>query len=98
MDTLKNGERYSNECLHYEHIGIYLYTRTRKYTQQKAENDMTNKTIQETITEIAVASIDGIETLEDRNSDSLDFHEVSVWELRAALRNAYNAGKRAAKK
>ena len=29
-----------------------------------------------------------IETLESRRRDSLDFHEVSVWELRDALEAA----------
>lgn len=36
----------------------------------------------------------GIETLETRNSDSLDFHEVSVWSLKAALEAAYELGKK----
>ncbi len=34
----------------------------------------------------------GIETLQERKSDSLDFHEVPVWGLRAALQAAYEAG------
>lgn len=34
-----------------------------------------------------------IDTLEAQNSDSLDFHEVSVWGLKAALEQAYKAGK-----
>lgn len=34
----------------------------------------------------------GIPTLESRNSDHLDFHEVSVWELKAALEEAYDSG------
>lgn len=34
----------------------------------------------------------GIETLETRSSDSLDFHEVSVWGLNKALMSAYNLG------
>lgn len=34
-------------------------------------------------------------TLADRNSDSLDFHDISVAGLRAALRDAYEAGFRA---
>ena len=34
----------------------------------------------------------GIETLETRNSDSLDFHEVSVWQLRNAFDQVYKAG------
>lgn len=34
----------------------------------------------------------GIETLETRKSDSLDFHDVAVWCLREALEAAFNAG------
>jgi hypothetical protein len=34
----------------------------------------------------------GIATLETRNSDSLDFHDVSVWALKEALLAAYQAG------
>lgn len=32
------------------------------------------------------------ETLETRNSDRLDFHEVAVWSIRDALAAAYEAG------
>jgi hypothetical protein len=35
----------------------------------------------------------GLETLETRNSDSLDFSEQAVWTLRRALEAAYNAGR-----
>ncbi len=38
-----------------------------------------------------------IPTLETRKSDSLDFHEVSVWDLKTALEAAYEAGRKAAK-
>ncbi|MDE2030200.1 MAG: hypothetical protein KGI97_06515 [Alphaproteobacteria bacterium] len=38
-----------------------------------------------------------IETLETRNADSLDFHEVSVWGLRTALLCAFEAGRKAAR-
>jgi hypothetical protein len=37
-----------------------------------------------------------IETLETRRSDSLDFHDVSVWTLKEALETAYLAGLNAA--
>ena len=37
----------------------------------------------------------GIETLERRWSDSLDFREVSIWGLEEALKLAYEAGKAA---
>ena len=34
----------------------------------------------------------GFETLDERKSDSLDFRDVSVWSVEAALRAAYEAG------
>ena len=34
-----------------------------------------------------------IETLETRNSDQLDFHDISVWMLRAALEEAFQSGR-----
>ena len=37
-----------------------------------------------------------IETLETRNSDRMDFHEVSVWGVKSALMAAYEAGRQAA--
>ena len=38
-----------------------------------------------------------IETLEARNSDSLDFSDQAVWTLRCALEAAYQAGVEAAR-
>ena len=35
----------------------------------------------------------GVETLETRNSDGLDFHDVAVWSLREALMKAFHAGR-----
>jgi hypothetical protein len=43
------------------------------------------------LTDIARRHI-SIETLVTRNSDSLDFHTVSVWGVKAALREAYEQG------
>ena len=40
----------------------------------------------------------GIETLETRNTDSLDFHELGVASIKAALEAAYEAGRSAAAK
>ena len=39
-----------------------------------------------------------IETLESRNRDRLDFHDVAVWAMRASLTEAYAAGAAAATK
>jgi hypothetical protein len=33
-----------------------------------------------------------VETLETRNSDSLDFHDMAIWGIRDALVSAYMAG------
>lgn len=44
----------------------------------------------EKIVEQIAKDILGIETLETRNSDSLDFHDVSVWSIRQALLEALN--------
>lgn len=38
-----------------------------------------------------------IDTLETRKSDSIDFHDVAVWSVKAALEAAYRAGLAAAK-
>ena len=40
----------------------------------------------------ALAQDFGFETLQARNSDDLDFHEVSVWGLREMLAAAHQAG------
>jgi len=34
----------------------------------------------------------GLETLNERKSDSLDFHDLAVWSIEAALKAAYEAG------
>ena len=36
-----------------------------------------------------------LDTLDTRNSDSLDFHEVAVWAIYAALNAAFAAGQAA---
>jgi len=44
------------------------------------------------LTEIAQRHFQ-IETLETRKSDSLDFHDVSVWSIKDALTEAFELGK-----
>ena len=48
--------------------------------------------------EIARKNFPNIETLQTRNSDGLDFHDVAVWAIRAALEAAFAAGVAAATK
>ena len=51
-------------------------------------NDAINRIARETL---------GLETLETRWSDSLDFHDLAVWSIKAALEAAYQAGFEATK-
>jgi hypothetical protein len=46
----------------------------------------------ELITQVARKYL-GIDTLQTRHRDSLDFHEISVWQLAKALQAAYDAGR-----
>ena len=55
------------------------------------------KQLRTILEKIAAKHLD-IETLETKKSDSLDFHEVSVWSLEDALKAAYDAGKETATK
>jgi hypothetical protein len=50
---------------------------------------MTNR--DKVIRQIA-SKILGLETLEARNRDSLDFHDLSVWSIKEALEAAFEAG------
>ena len=43
--------------------------------------------------ELARKAVPWLETLQTRNSDRLDFHEVAVWNLVEAIRAAYELGK-----
>jgi len=53
---------------------------------------MTTKKIDKILEKIAYKYLD-LTTLKTRNSDSLDFHEVSVWGVKKALEEAFKAGK-----
>ncbi len=59
---------------------------------QAARTGNHDELIEARIADIAATHLVGVETLETRNSDRLDFHEVSVATLRQALRAAYLAG------
>lgn len=38
------------------------------------------------------------QALDTRNSDRLDFHDLAVWNIKAALQAAFEAGQQAGKK
>ena len=52
------------------------------------------QTRDQTLTDIATKILD-IETLDTRNGDRLDFHELAVWQIKKALEAAYEAGRKA---
>ncbi|APZ43145.1 DUF6900 domain-containing protein [Acidihalobacter ferrooxydans] len=56
----------------------------------------TDKSLENLLQQIALDHL-FIDNLETRNSDRLDFHEVSVWGVKSALIAAYEAGRQAAK-
>lgn len=67
-----------------------------KTTTQKTRRN-TAQPLDALLTRIALEHL-FIETLETQNSDSLDFHDVSVWGVKEALIAAYQAGLAAAQK
>ena len=65
-----------------------------RWTRRAAHNKATQTPAAiKTVSRIAADLLD-IDTLETRNSDGLDFHDVSVASLKAALVAAYEAGRR----
>jgi len=52
----------------------------------------TKKVLDDVLTRIAQKNFPSVETLESRNSDSLDFHEVYVESIRDSLKDAFIAG------
>ena len=54
---------------------------------------MSAKKMNAAIEKIAREILD-LETLETRNMDSLDFHDLAVWEIRKALEAAFIAGQK----
>ena len=68
---------------------------TQTTTQKTRRNPA--QTLDALLTQIAQEHL-FIDTLETRKSDSLDFHDVSVWGVKEALIAAYQAGLAAAQK
>ena len=68
----------------------------RKTTMRKTANK-TAQQLDQLLTQIALDHL-FIETLATRSSDSLDFHDVSVWGVKSALMAAYQAGLAAGQK
>ena len=53
---------------------------------------MNSKKLNQLMTEIAQQHL-LLETLETRHSDSLHFHDLAVWQIKSALKAAFEAGR-----
>ena len=53
---------------------------------------MNSKKLNQLMTQIAQQHL-RLETLETRHSDSLDFHDVAIWQIEEALEAAFEAGR-----
>jgi hypothetical protein len=71
-------------------------TKQRDHYLDRAR-DCDQRTVVESRLEEIAKTILRIPTLAERRSDSLDFHELGVWQIKRALQAAYDAG-RASKK
>ena len=61
--------------------------------QEGMEKVKDEKSTEQIIQKIAADHL-FIDTLETRNADSLDFHEVSVWGIKSALQAAFDAARK----
>lgn len=66
-------------------------------TAKAAKNPAARGPSEALLLEIATRHFPNIETLETRNSDGLDFHDVAIWSIRDALAAAFAAGQAAAR-
>lgn len=58
---------------------------------------MSTKQTDATLEKIARETL-GLETLETRKSDRLDFHDLAVWQIQKALQAAFAAGQQSTTK
>ncbi len=61
-------------------------------TGHTTKHSQPNRPLNPTLETIAQKHLDF--TLCTRNSDSLDFHDIAVWDIKRALEAAYHAGQR----
>jgi hypothetical protein len=58
-------------------------------------SDISNSSRDQQLQQIALDHL-FVATLETRSSDSLDFHDLSVWSIKTALQAAFEAGRNSA--
>jgi hypothetical protein len=83
--------------LYAENITGYILSLELICTYQKKRRINMDKKIEKKLEEIAKEEL-FIETLNTRNSDGLDFYDVSVWVVKKALELAFELGREEGKK
>jgi hypothetical protein len=86
------------------HLKLRIADADWRTTFENAIRDVTGKTFPRAVapTKAELLSLIAeehlrIETLETRNADGLDFHDLAVWSLKEALDAAFEAGRKARK-
>jgi hypothetical protein len=70
------------------------FDRAREIQLGVADDNAPDPTAETTVAEIA-RRILHLDTIDTRNADALDFHQLAVWTIRDALMAAYHAGAQA---
>lgn len=97
-DDLSFGDPHTTEGIK-KHLHARKADPKWRASFEKSISKITGKTFMPKATELDTLLTQiahkylGVETLYAWNADSMDFHEVAVWQLKAALIDAYNAGK-----
>lgn len=61
----------------------------------KSQTTKRNQEYKDAMVNEIAQRIFGIDTLQTRKSDSLDFHDCAVWSIKEALEAAFEAGRKA---
>lgn len=91
---LEHANRGEDPVARWHTQAIFCYV--QGYNDALGTNETTRAAVDDMFEKIARHAL-GIETIKSRNSDRLDFHEVSVHQVALALRAAYEIGRAAEK-
>jgi len=79
--------------IHGEWVGFKASRKVHGVEVQEGKEKTGDKKSTEQIIQKIAADHLFIDTLETRNADDLDFHEVSVWSIKSALQAAFDAAR-----
>jgi len=94
--TIRNMSRVHNELAKIRRERARELTATPAAATPAATRTNPETAVDACLEQIARTTL-GLETLETRRSDGLDFHDLAVWQIKQALQAAYEAGRASAK-